>query len=603
MSRQWTGAGSLFLLALAVFGQASSNWSLSYSLQSNPSLVPLQPGGAIAFAGTPVNTTAQALLNVSNRGITSGIVNSVTISGAAFRFASLPLFPVTVPAGQTLQLLIYYQPTTLGAGTGEIQLSLDGNSVTVGLQGSSAGVQFVYELISGDQTTPITSGSTVSLPDTNLGESSTITIRVRNAGNLTGSVTSLGLSGQDFQPAGTTLLPQVLPPNASFTFGITFTPTQPAERKGNLFINGEPFNLVALGLGPRLAFSFVAGGTTVKLGAGQAVVFSPVTIGQKGQLDFVLTNTGTSAATVFNIGIGEANSPFSITGLPPLPLHIDPGATATFKMNFTPKTTSFSNGTLRIDNSTVGLIGSGVAPPPLPAFSFSESNGNVEPMSQPAIGLKFASPYSIPIAGTLTLTLTGGLPSDPAVQFATGGRTVPFLIPANSTAALFNGEDPQIRLQTGTVAATISVTPTFTTETGGVDLTPDDPAPLRFTVPAAAPTLTSVQAASQTSSGFVLNVTGFSTTRSLNSVTVKFTAARGFSLPDTPIAIDLHQAAGLWFQTDTSEAYGGQFTVAIPFILRGKVSSGHNLIESIGSVSATVSNDQGASNTVETILN
>jgi hypothetical protein len=219
-------------------------------------------------------------------------------------------------------------------------------------------------------------------------------------------------------------------------------------------------------------------------------------------------------------------------------------------------------------------------------------------MSQPSVSLKLANPYPVAVAGTLLLTVGGNLPSDPSVQFSSGGRSVTFVIPANGTNAIFTDQGEQIQLQTGTVASTITLTPSFATQAGGVDLTPKSPTSLKFTVASAAPTLVAAVAGSETTGSFILTVTGFSTTRTLNTLTVQFAAAAGFTIPTTPFNIDLHAAAAVWFQSSASLAFGGQFTVTVPFTLHGTVSATQTLLGSLTSVSATLSNESGTSNTV-----
>ena len=68
---------------------------------------------------------------------------------------------------------------------------------------------------------------------------------------------------------------------------------------------------------------------------------------------------------------------------------------------------------------------------------------------QPSVTFQLVNPYPVALAGSLTLTFAPSTSSgvnDPAVQFASGGRTIDFNIPANSTAT------PGVQLQTGTVA-------------------------------------------------------------------------------------------------------------------------------------------------------
>jgi hypothetical protein len=125
---------------------------------------------------------------------------------------------------------------------------------------------------------------------------------------------------------------------------------------------------------------------------------------------------------------------------------------------------------------------------------------------------------------------------------------------------------------------------------------------LSFTVPTAAPTLIAGQVASSTNNSVVLTLTGFSTSRSLTGLTAQFTAAPGFSVPATAINFDLTQASALWFNSSPSIAFGGEFTVTIPFTLQGSVSSTQTLIQSVASVSLSVANGTGTSNTVQVAL-
>ena len=144
-------------------------------------------------------------------------------------------------------------------------------------------------------------------------------------------------------------------------------------------------------------------------------------------------------------------------------------------ITFTPTVLGFANASLLFDTTTIALEGSGTQPPPLPSYTISGPSGNVAPMTQPTVGLTLASPYPVAISGTLTISVTGTLPADPAVQFATGGTTVSFTIPANQTSAVFGAQGTQLGLQTGTVASTITITPSFATQAGNVPLTPATP--------------------------------------------------------------------------------------------------------------------------------
>jgi hypothetical protein len=593
------GTSSTGSIIVGLLGSAPS-FALSYVLQATANVTPLQPGGTLTFPPTQVNTIAQAALNVTNTGSGTGVVTGISITGSAFTLSGRPLFPANIASGQTLQVLILYQPSGSTTDTGQVQVTFAvGSPVTINLQGSGNTASFVYQVLQTNPPTTVPAGGTLTLPGTNVGQTSSVVIRVLNMGNASGSVTTLAIAGAGFQLSNQPPLPQTLAPNASLTFTVVFAPTQPGTLTGTLLINADTITLSGVGLGSQLVFSYVAGGSTIVIStATPSVVFSPVMISQSAQLSFDIKNAGTLPATISNIGIGQSPSPYTITGAPPLPVTVAPNGDFHITIVFTPTLIGFSNGTLQLDATTVPLVGSGTQPPPLPAYTIS-GGGTAAPFSQPGVSLTLSAPYPVAIAGTLTLTIATTLVPDPAVQFSSGGLSVSFTIPANSTSAVFSNQSTQIQLQTGTVASTLNLAPSFATQAGGVDLTPVNPTTLQLTVAAAAPTLLTGQIGSVTTNGFVLTLTGFSTTRSLSTCTVQFTAATGFNFPATQFSIDLTQISTLWFENTASKASGGQFSLTIPFVLQGTPPAGQTLVSSISSVSATISNGTGASNTLQ----
>jgi hypothetical protein len=590
-------------ISLNLIGTAPS-FAFSYILQSDQNVVPVAAGGTITFPATLINTNAQANFDISNTGSGAGQIKDVSLisGGPAFKLQAKPLFPIQLAANQTLPLLLVYSPAAVGNDTGQIQVTYgSGTTVTFNLSGSGTSSSFTYQVIqSGGQSTTVSPNGTITLPDTAVGSTNSLIVKVQNSGNAIGTVNSVNLTGQGFQLSGLSPILPSLKPNEVFTFSITFTPTQPGPLKGQLAIGADLFNLVGQGLGPQLGFSYISSAGTITLATiNPSVVFTPIQVTQSEQLTFVVNNTGTSPATVSNLSIGEAKSPFSLSGQPPLPITIDPGDSFQLNVIFAPVQVGFTQGTLRVDTTAIQLSGTGTPPPSLPAYTFQGPTGNIAPQSQPGIGLKLSDVYPAALAGILTLTTSGNLPSDTAVQFATGGRTVPFVVPANSTNATFAVQGTQVFLQTGTVTETITLTPSFATQAGGVDLTPASPPTVQLTIPSAAPTLLTIQIASATTSGFILNVIGYSTTRKLTNLNVTFSPSAGFNVPSVQFPVDVSQVAQLWFQSATAQGFGGQFEVAIPFSLQGTVATGKTLLQSLASVSVTASNDIGTSNSMQ----
>src|SRR5208283_35909 len=183
-----------------------------------------------------------------------------------------------------------------------------------------------------------------------------------------------------------------------------------------------------------------------------------------------------------------------------------------------------------VNNQTFGIGGFGSAPAPLPIYNFTGPSGNQQPFTQPAIGLTLGGAYSIGLQGTLTITFASStFAADPVVQFSSGGTTVAFTIPANTLQAVFPGGSTTIQLQTGTVAGSIVIQPTFALA-NGFNVAPTSPATLQFTVPSQVPTILGATIGNQTAGGFSVFITGFTTTRYLDHANFQFTPAGGNSV-------------------------------------------------------------------------
>jgi hypothetical protein len=323
-----------------------------------------------------------------------------------------------------------------------------------------------------------------------------------------------------------------------------------------------------------------------------------VQVGQTTQVPVTITNGGTTPGTIASIAVADTKGVFKLLNLPGLPLTMGPGQTSTFSIAFAPPTTGFAATTLLVDTVTFNLSGSGTQPPAIPGFQFTGPSGTVSPAQQPAIGLTLASPYSIPLTGVLTITQnTTAFNQDQTVVFSSGGKVVNFTIPANSTQAVFPSGGTQVFLQTGTTAGTITITPTFAT-VSGLDLTPPSAQALALTIAAAAPSLIQAQITSASQVSFTVSVSGYTTPHSLSSLTYKFVGTNGAT---ATFSVDVTSTSALWFASTSSLAFGGEFSVAVPFAIPSP-SSTALATSGVKSVSVTATNGQGTSNTVSVTL-
>lgn len=578
----------------------SSALALSYVLPADQNFVPINDNDTIPFPDTVVGGSSSATINVTNLGSGPGQVTAIDIAGAAFRLQNKPLLPSTVAAGQNLQFQVIYRPTAQADDTGTVTITLAGAApVAVRLAGRGIVPVLSYHALNPES--PLTPGDTITLPSVEPNQTTTRNVRISNSGTAPATISQILVSGQGFVLNSVVTLPLTLAPGGSTILAVGFTPTQGGTRTGTLVVNSDSFTLGAAALAPVLTYSYTVAGNVVNVGPGSAIIFSPTQVSTSSIINLTVRNTGTSTATLSNVGITTTGA-FSVAPAPALPTTIAPGGSLNVSVRFEPVTVGFTSATLAIDGTSIPVNGSGTQPPALPAYTIAAPAGTAPPLSQPLTGLKLAAPYPVTLNGTLTLsTSSGSLPPDPAVQFATGGRTVNFRIPANTTDAIFGTTSSpigtQIGLQTGTVAETITLIPSFATQAGNIDLTPQQPAIAQFSVAAAAPSAINLEILNSTATSFSVAVTGFSTTRSLTSMKVTFKTASNFSMDPSEFTINLAPAATGWFQSSASQAFGGQFRVTVPFSF--ELPANRSILNGITAVSATVSNATGTSQTIE----
>jgi hypothetical protein len=352
------------------------------------------------------------------------------------------------------------------------------------------------------------------------------------------------------------------------------------------------FVLDGTGLGSKLTMAVRIGTSSTPVANNGTYLFPNTSVGTQTAAFVDVTNAGNVAAQINSVTVAGAG--FLLPVQPPVPASLAAGATLSISMAFAPTTVGQLSGTIQIQDQTINLKGSGTAPPALPTPSFTGLGSTAAPLDQPSVGLSLASTYPFDVTGTLTLTFaSASFVDDPAIQFATGGRTVNFVIPANTQTAMFNNRTSAL-FQAGTVAGTISVTAAFAT--GNVNITPS-PAPVaNVSIAASAPVLKGLQVGTTTATSFQLLITGLSTTRSVSQLTLQFTGAPGSNLQTTSLPIPVDSAFSSWYQSTAGQAVGSQFTATITLNVAGNLSA-------IQTVSVTATNAQGVSNSVSANLN
>jgi hypothetical protein len=326
-------------------------------------------------------------------------------------------------------------------------------------------------------------------------------------------------------------------------------------------------------------------------------------------LDYT-TATASVQLTVAGVTVASATPATATLGDPATTITLTGAgfvATSVVQVNGTAIPTTFVNATTLMAVipasyfATVGTLQITVFDPTVsltsPAFTFTvvapavsatvSAPSTTEPGSQPVITFTIEKPYPIDLNVTLTLSFAASTTpaiDDPNVQFSAGGRTLTFIVPANSTTV------PTIQLQSGTVAGTITIP--FTLTAAGMNVTPTTLVPVVITVPPAAPTITGMTI-SRSGSQLTAVIHGFSNTRQMNTATFKFTASSTATAPlsTTDLTVPADTIFTTWYSSTPSDQYGSSFTYTQVFTVS-------DVATDIGTVQATLTNSVGVSNSI-----
>lgn len=257
---------------------------------------------------------------------------------------------------------------------------------------------------------------------------------------------------------------------------------------------------------------------------------------------------------------------WSVTGLPAgLSINASTGA-----INGTPTAAGTFPLAITVTDSTlshyVDRFTLNVNLPSGPPVTLSGLPGTASPAQQYPLQVTLGNPYPADISGQLILTFSPDTgPTDQTVQFASGGTTANFSVPAGSVTAISSAP---LALQTGTASGILTIS--LRLQAGGIDITPSPVPSVTTQVNQAAPVIESLQV-TRTSNTLSVVVTGYSTARQVTQAVFTFAAASGQTLQTTAssVTIDVSTLFGNWFQNAANSQFGTQFIFTQPFTIQG----------------------------------
>ena len=412
----------------------------------------LLDGGSRSFGSVLLGTSASLSFTIRNSGNIDLTGLTITKDGTHaddFTLTASPTAPVSGPGGSTT-FTVQFTPSALGTRSAAIHIAsndADENPFDILLSGTGIAPEIVIEYPTGNG---LTDGvSTLTLPSTDIGSVSNITVTLRNTGSATLTGLVITKDGDNSAEFGTSTPATSLSAGFSTTFSVSFSPTALGSRTAALHIassdaDENPFDLVLTGTGtsPEVEIEHPAG---VGLVDGiSSVDYGTVNVGSTLVKTFTVRNTGTSSLTGLALSkTGTNSSLFTLSSLSTTSLAI--GASTTFTVAYAPNAVAAHSATIRLSSNDldespfdIAVTGSGIAPEiAIEAPVGTNLSDNASTITFPATEAGNTSdPVTFTVRNTGSATLTGLALSKVGTNtadFILGSLGVTSLAPTEST--------------------------------------------------------------------------------------------------------------------------------------------------------------------------
>jgi hypothetical protein len=288
---------------------------------------------ALTFAGQLLNSTSSAqAVTLSNTGGAPLVISSITASGD---FAQTNTCGTSVAPGGSCTINVTFTPVARGTRSGTLTLNSNtfGSEPTVSLSGTGQAI-----VVTASPTSlifPLTAVNTTSAAQP---------VTLTNSGDLAVTLSGITISGDyaETDNCGTSL-----DVGASCTINVTFTPSIGGADDETLRVNGSFGNPVVVALNGLGQTQGAAGTLTPAY-----LIFTNQAAGTTSAAQtLTYTNTGTVAVSINDVKVGFG--PFAL--ITNCPASLNPGASCTINVNFTPPDTTGQAGVINVDGTGSAL--------------------------------------------------------------------------------------------------------------------------------------------------------------------------------------------------------------------------------------------------------
>jgi uncharacterized protein YfaP (DUF2135 family) len=387
----------------------------------------------LAFGGVQIGESAKLPITLTNTGNSAITVAGEELRGAGFTIAG-HRSPLTLEPRHHVTITIVFVPQKAGSVTGELTLTeREHAALLIPLRGTGTSAGNLKEVPAAMNFGKVTVGQSASRAG----------ILSATAGSV--NIHSITSSSSEFVVTGLSL-PMTIAAGQRVHYTVTFRPQQSGVALATLSFASSASNSR---LSLQVHGSGVRGSEPPPKSALKAspprLTFGSVQVGESAKLRIVLTNTGTSSATIS--GSDLRGTGFSTVGLSPA-LTLEPDHSFTFFIEFAPETSGSLSGELSFTQRehaalVIPLRGTGASAGRLNDAPAAMNFGNV--------------PVGKSATGTGTLTATGGIVKVNSVtssssEFVVKGISVPLTIAAGQSVHYTVTFSPQ---QSGTASASL----------------------------------------------------------------------------------------------------------------------------------------------------
>ena len=277
---------------------------------------------SVPFGSVEVGKTAQLTRTVYNTGTADLVITSVSCSENAF---TASWTSATIEPGKSKDVTITFKPAEIRQYSAKMQFVCNvenADDASLGLSGVGEAAKEAGLSVSPKY---------LDFPDTQIGQTSQLTWTITNSGNATLTVSSLTVP-DGFSTDFSGWSSKTLDPGTSHTFKVTFSPTEVKTYLDEMVLKSNAAN------NPEASFKI--GGKCVAAPEPKVTVsrtsldFPDTQAGQTSELTWTITNSGNATLNVYSLTVPEGfSTDFSSWSSKSL----EPGASHTFKVSFSPK--------------------------------------------------------------------------------------------------------------------------------------------------------------------------------------------------------------------------------------------------------------------------